>query len=497
MKLRVRLTLALTALAAVGLVVFGFSTYSLYARSQYDSLDEQLRSSVVPVTVSLFEQLGGGGGQFGDGDDGAGSFGDQPGDQPGDPSHPQPPVVAPTGTYGELRSSDGTVLTAVQLSDDSAQPDIPDDLGLSGAGTRVFETGSVEGSTRWRVFAGPVDGAPGRVSVVAIPMTEVTESLHRLLLIELLAAATLLALLASGSWFILRRGLQPLERMATKAHSITAGDLSQRVEPADHTSEVGELGLALNTMLGELETSFAERDATERRLRQFLADASHELRTPLTSIQGFAELFRLGQERPAAVGGVDQSVIDLPIILRRIEEESARMKGLVEDLLMLARLDETRAIESAPVDLAVLAADACSDAVAAAPDRQVTLDAPAPVVVHGDRDQLRQAITNLVANARTHTPEGTPIEVGARVEGGRGVVTVRDHGPGIAGEDHERVFDRFWRADESRVGTGAGLGLSIVAAIAAAHGGEASVENLPPEDDGTSGGARFTLRLPV
>lgn len=173
------------------------------------------------------------------------------------------------------------------------------------------------------------------------------------------------------------------------------------------------------------------------------------------------------------------------------------MKTLVEDLLMLARLDETRAIESAPVDLSVLAADACSDAVAAAPDRQVTLDAPAPVVVHGDRDQLRQAITNLVANARTHTPEGTPIEVGARLEGGRGVVTVRDHGPGIAGEDHERVFDRFWRADESRVGTGAGLGLSIVAAIAAAHGGEASVENLPPEVDGTSGGARFTLRLPV
>jgi two-component system OmpR family sensor kinase len=277
--------------------------------------------------------------------------------------------------------------------------------------------------------------------------------------------------------------------MATKARSIRAGDLSERVEPADDRSEVGELGLALNTMLEDLEMSFAEREATERRLRQFLADASHELRTPLTSIQGFAELFRLGQDRPDAAKD-----IDLPIILRRIEEESARMKTLVEDLLMLARLDETRAIESAPVDLSVLAADACSDAVAAAPDRQVTLDAPEPVVIHGDRDQLRQAIANLVANARTHTPDRTPIEVGTRVEGGQAVVTVRDHGAGVAGEAQERVFDRFWRADESRVGTGAGLGLSIVAAICAAHGGEASVENLPADE---GGGARFTLRLPI
>ena len=224
------------------------------------------------------------------------------------------------------------------------------------------------------------------------------------------------------------------------------------------------------------------------KLRQFLADASHELRTPLTSIQGFAELFRLGQDRPEPAQD-----IDLPVILRRIEEESARMKTLVEDLLMLARLDETREIESAPVDLAVLAADACTDAVAAAPDRAVTLDAPDPVVIKGDRDQLRQAIANLVTNAIKHTPDGSPIDVGAHVAGDRAVVTVRDHGPGIVGEDAERVFDRFWRADESRVGNGAGLGLSIVAAIATAHGGEASVENVPAAD---GGGARFTLRLP-
>ena len=182
-------------------------------------------------------------------------------------------------------------------------------------------------------------------------------------------------MLAVGSWLILRRGLRPLEHMATSARSITAGDLSQRVAPADGRSEVGQLGLALNTMLGEIEAAFAERDATEQRLRQFLADASHELRTPLTSIQGFAELFRLGG---------DKDHVDLAIILRRIEEESARMKVLVEDLLLLARLDETRPVERAPVDLAVLAADACSDAVAADPGRPVTLDASGPVIVLGD-----------------------------------------------------------------------------------------------------------------
>ncbi len=497
MSLRVRLTLALTALATVGLVIFGWSTYSLYARSRYEQVDDQLRSSVTPVTLTMFSQLGGEANGFdldGDGRTGGQPGSGLPGQEPGDPNRPQPQVVAPTGTYGELQDTDGDVVASVQLSDDYAQPDIPDDLPLPQGRSRIFEVGSVEGGTRWRVFAGPVDGRSGFVTVVAVPLDEVDQSLHQLILIETVAGATLLALLAGGSWLILRRGLHPLERMATTARSIRAGELHQRVEPADDHSEVGELGLAINTMLGDLEVAFAERDATERKLRQFLADASHELRTPLTSIQGFAELFRLGQDRPAPADGVDQTEIDLPVILRRIEEESARMKTLVEDLLMLARLDETREIESAPVDLSVLAADACTDAVAAAPDRRVTLDAPDPVVIKGDRDQLRQAIANLMTNAIKHTPPGSPLDVAAHLLGDRAVVTVRDHGPGIAGEDHERVFDRFWRADESRVGNGAGLGLSIVAAIADAHGGEASVETVPAED---GGGARFTLRLPV
>jgi two-component system OmpR family sensor kinase len=317
--------------------------------------------------------------------------------------------------------------------------------------------------------------------VVAIPLTEVRESLDRLVIIEAVAALVLLSLLAAGSWLILRRGLHPLEVMARKAGTITAGDLSQRVEPADGVTEVGQLGLALNTMLGEIEDAFRERQETERRLRQFLADASHELRTPLTSIQGFAELFRLG---------ADSEHVDQEVIMRRIEEESARMKTLVEDLLLLARLDQTRAVDRAPVDLAVLAADACSDAVAAAPGRRVTLAAPEPVVVLADRDHLRQAIANLVSNALHHTPDGTPIEVTARLEAGSAVVEVRDHGSGLDDEALQHVFDRFWQADPARVGRGAGLGLAIVAGIASEHQGTATAANAE------GGGARFSLRLP-
>jgi two-component system OmpR family sensor kinase len=270
--------------------------------------------------------------------------------------------------------------------------------------------------------------------------------------------------------------------MAHTAVSISGGDLSQRVSPADNRTEVGQLGLALNTMLGGLEQSFAEQQATEDRLRQFLADASHELRTPLTSIRGFAELFR--------IGGGDE-LLDRDTMVRRIEEESARMNVLVDDLLLLARLDQTRPAERNPVDLAVLAADACTDAVAVDPARTVTLEAPRPVVVAGDQDHLRQAIANLMANALRHTPAGSPVEVSATLVDGLASVRVRDHGPGLGDEARAHVFDRFWRADEARTRGGVGLGLSIVAAIAEEHHGHARVGNAP------GGGAEFTIELPV
>ena len=278
----------------------------------------------------------------------------------------------------------------------------------------------------------------GDTVMLAIPLNAVESSLHKLLLIETIAAVALLLALASGSWLVLRRGLQPLESMADAAEEISEGDLSKRVTPSDGRTEIGQLGLALNTMLDEIEAAFREREATEQRLRQFLADASHELRTPLTSIQGFAELFRLD---------TTNEHVDLPVIMRRIEAEASRMRTLVEDLLLLARVDKTRTPEEEPVDLAIIVADAASDAVATAPDRPVTVTAPEPVVVRGDSDHLRQAIANLVVNALKHTPEGSPIEIEAASSDGVARVVVRDHGPGLDDGTLAHAFDRFWQAD--------------------------------------------------
>jgi two-component system OmpR family sensor kinase len=476
MTLRLRLVLALVVLVTIGLAVFGLVTYSLYASSEYHNVDTQLRSSVDSVGGQLLQANGLSDHGLGGGNGNSNGNGSQ--------IPPVPPGRVAQGLYAELRGPGGTIVgQAQQFVPTSELPSLPTKLIAPAAAPRLFDTGSVKGSTRWRVIVSRANDRAGYTIVLAVPTKDVTASLQRLAVIEGSAALALLIVLAAGAWFVLRRGLLPLEHMAGSARSITAGDLSQRVTPSDSRSEVGQLGLALNTMLGDIEVAFHEREQTEARLRQFLADASHELRTPLTSIQGFAELFRLGGE------GDGQP--DLPIIMRRIEEESVRMKHLVEDLLLLARLDQTRPADRKPVDLAVLAADACTDAAAVAPDRQVSLDAPQPVVVLGDQDHLRQAIANLVGNALRHTPDGTPVNVSARIVDGAASVSVRDHGPGLDPDALAHAFDRFWQADGARVGHGAGLGLSIVAAIAHEHAGAATVENM------ADGGACFTLTLPL
>jgi two-component system OmpR family sensor kinase len=493
MTLRLRLVLALMGLFTFGLAIFGAATYSLYSHSQYQRVDEQLRSSVPIVTANLRLFAGidpspfptGPGQGTGQGN-GAPPFGD------GGGHHEAPPVIAAPGTYAELRDADGDVVKNVSFSESTDRPDLPSRLEAPAHGGTFRTVGSTSGSTEWRTYVTKADRPAGDTVVVAVPLSEVSASLERLVLIEVITGIALLALVGTGSWFILRRGLHPLEQMATSARSITADTLAAgtvrsdalatRVEPADDRSEVGQLGLAINTMLAEIEDAFLERDATERRLRQFLSDASHELRTPLTSIQGFAELFHMGAE---------EDRVQLEVIFRRIEEESSRMKTLVEELLLLARLDETRPPERTPVDLAVLAADACSDAVATEPDRPVSLDAPEPVVVLGDSDHLRQAIANLVTNALSHTPEGSPVEVAARLADGSAEVMVRDHGAGLDAEGMDHAFDRFWQADRARSGSSTGLGLSIVSAIAEAHHGTVTATNAP------GGGAVFTIRLPL
>lgn len=475
MTLRLRLVLALVALVAVGLAVFGVVTYTLYSASEYRGLDDQIRSSEPQVDRQLDQAAG-----LSEEGPPAGSTAGHHGPATTPGAEPSSLGAVPAGTYAELRNPSGAVVSVIAPS--SAKPRLPASLPAATSGDRLLTVRAIDGAATFRVLVAPAAGWGGGTVVLAWPLAEVANRLHQLILIETAGASGLLLVLCSGAWFVLRRGLRPLERMAGTARSIAVGDLSQRVYPSGGASEVGQLGLALNRMLEDIEAAFRARDATELRLRQFLADASHELRTPLTSIQGFAELFRISG---------DNARIDLPTILRRIEDESARMKVLVEDLLLLAQLDQPRATERAPVDLAVLAADACSDAVATAPDRAVTLDAPEPVVVAGDEGHLRQAIANLVTNAVRHTSVGTSIDVSARRSGATAVVSVRDHGSGLGDEVVSHVFDRFWQADKARVGTGAGLGLAIVSSIANEHGGAVSAANAE------GGGAIFTIRLPA
>ena len=519
MTLRARLVAGLFVLMSVGLAIFGVTMYKLYSGSQYRQLGTDLREAVPLVTQELANKAGVDLPQSitgpGSGDAPNSGYGSNSGYRPGDggyspsggyspgtttyvgsstadaampggaveggppPDHGGSPFLVAPGTYGELLGKSGQPVAHVQLENSTAVPRIPAALLAGNAAKQFVHLGSVSGSTGWLADIGPRLSNGDRV-VVALPTNEVTSSLNQLVLIESLGAASLLLILSVGAGFVLRRGLSPLERMADTAKDIAAGDLSQRVEVKQENTEVGELAVAFNTMLDEIQQAFSERDATEGRLRQFLADASHELRTPLTSIQGFAELSRLSAENPR---------VDKATIMRRIEEESSRMKGLVEDLLLLARLDQVRQTERAPVDLSVLAADACSDATAAAPGRPVTLHAPQPVVILGVEPHLRQALGNLVTNALNHTPPGTAIDVSAHVEGGEAVIAVRDHGPGLDEEALSHVFDRFWQKDPARAGAGAGLGLPIVAAVAAEHDGTVTAANAP------DGGAVFTMRL--
>jgi two-component system OmpR family sensor kinase len=278
-------------------------------------------------------------------------------------------------------------------------------------------------------------------------------------------------------------GLRPLRRIEDTASTIAAGDLSQRVDPHSSAKEIVQLGDSLNTMLGRIEDAFDAKEASEARLRRFVADASHELRTPLTSIRGYAELFRRGAA---------DDPVTLARSMERIEGEAGRMSRLVDDLLLLARLDEGRPLERAPMDLAALAADVVHDAAVADPNRVITLEAQVPVGVDGDRERLTQVLVNLLANARTHTPAGTPIEVWVDTRGDRAVARVVDHGPGVPEAERAMIFNRFHRNDPSRSRDrgGSGLGLAIVDAVVRAHGGSVDLTPTP------GGGATFSVELP-
>jgi two-component system, OmpR family, sensor kinase len=472
-SLRVRLLAAVLALSAAGMLLLGAITYFEQRSFQLQRIDEAVRSA--PPSAAHLLADSGVGPAFDDRDRDRG--GPPPGG--GGPEH-----VLPQGTYVERRNAAGTSLghTSTDYGQDvTANPALPEQMPVD----RVITVHGRDGDDkRYRAYATRDPSGFGGITIVAIPLAEVDQTLHRLLAVEALVIAGVLLLLGFAAWAVVRVGLLPLDRMGHTAGAIAGGDLSHRVQSTDPRSEVGRLGIALNAMLDRLERAFTARKQSEDRLRQFIADASHELRTPLASIRGYAELFRMGAAREPA---------DVEKAMRRIEDEAARMGVLVEDLLTLARLDEVADAPHTDVVLGALVADAADDARATAPDRTISSRVDGETTVLGDAHQLRQVLANLLRNALVHTPPGTPIEVSAARDGDDVRLEVRDHGPGLPTDDPSEIFERFWRSEGGRKQgrAGAGLGLAIVAGIVDAHRGRVEATNAP------DGGAAFVVRLPA
>jgi two-component system OmpR family sensor kinase len=459
--LRVRLLLGLVFLAAIGLVFAGVVTYRQTRADLLGRVNHQLRATSEAPNLFFANVTAPDANQI-------------------------TPALLPPGTWAQLREAD------------TRRP-IPGFTyrGIVNAGGPVMPDTIVPGtiftvdSPHYRVIASDPDFTVSTTAfsvraflIVAIPLADADHTLHHLFLVEVIVITTVLLAMAILAWWVVKLGLRPLEDMEETAGAIAAGDLSRRVEIVDPNTEVGRLGIAMNEMMQQIETAFAARAASEARLRRFVGDASHELRTPLTSIRGYAELFRRGAaDRPE----------DLAKAMRRIEEEANRMGVLVDDMLLLARLDQGRPLERQPVDLTQITRDAVDDFRAVSPDRPIDFAPAGSVIVPGDEARLRQVLGNLLQNARRHTPPETHVHVRVYSGATEAVIEVADEGPGMSPEEASRVFERFWRSDPSRnrASGGAGLGLAIVAAIADAHGGRAEVQSAP------GAGATFRIRFPL
>jgi len=490
MSLRTRLLLAVGAIAIVALIAADFATYSALRSFLYNRVDQSLEQYHPNL-----EQAANSGQTLTCGFPATGAFGGPGGG--GGQAGPPPNLV---GTlFFEVRTSAGRVVDdqqcAAYVGSKAYTPDLPDHItGFSpepnGEQVAYLTAPSTEaGGPAFRVRASLLQN--GDQLVLALPLNDAGGTLHQLVLIELAVTASAIVVALALGWWLVRVGLRPLADAEQTAEEIAAGKLEQRVPGENDRTEVGRLARALNVMLGRIQAAFAQRDATEaqlresdRRLRQFVADASHELRTPIAAVSAYAELFDRGASQQEA---------DLGRVMSGIQTETARMSDLVEDLLTLARMDEGRPLERQRVELVELCAASVRTAAAVGPGWPVQLRADRPVEVVGDPVRLRQVVDNLLANVRAHTPPGTPATVTLSEEGQQAVISVADAGPGMDPEDARHVFERFYRADRSRSRAhgGAGLGLSIVAAIVAAHGGTVRASSAPGE------GAVFEVRLPL
>ena len=502
MPLRVKLISAVLALVAVALAVVSVVSVSVLRGYLLDQADQQLAAYARSIAVHHGTNLC------------------------------VAKLAAPTGYWSEVLDRNHNAVRCPPGFPAVPAPVIPANAAwLTDHDDQPVTMPASSGGGSWRVMTEQVIyypqgvNGPGEVAtlVVARQLSDVYQTSNKLTAVDLAVGGITIVILAGVGIAVVRASLRPLTEIEQTAGAIAGGQLSLRVPDRDPRTEVGSLARSLNTMLSQIENAFRARAASEasarqseERMRRFVADASHELRTPLTSIRGYAEYYRQRaraadeSERGQGPGenqdtGLDHAELDQ--LMGRVEEAAARMGVLVEDLLLLARLDQQRPLDRHPVDLLALAAEAVQDAKVIAPDRNIDLTVgPGPAfLVLGDEVRLRQIIGNLMSNALTHTPQGTPVEV--RVSSGSlapqdgtgpptadaAVLEVADHGPGLTPEQAERVFERFYRADAAR-GTsrgGTGLGLAIVSALTAAHGGTASVRTAPGE------GATFEITLPL
>jgi two-component system, OmpR family, sensor kinase len=504
--LRVKMITALLALVAIALAIISVASLTVFRNYLQDRADGQLYSFINQAS--------------------RGYVGQGPGQQ----------AFILSGYVVEFRDSQGHLLQGTgnwqQLS--VPGPNVPTSKSwISANNGRVVTVPALTGADNWRVVAEPVtyqtrNLLTGQLTshngtvVVGVNLGNIDQTINWLSHIDLIVSVIIIVGLAIVGVAVVRASLRPLADIEKTARAIAAGDLSRRVPDQDPHTEVGQLGRSLNSMLAQIESSFdaqAQSEAaarrSEERMRQFVADASHELRTPLTAMRGYAEYYRqrggmhddpAGRSQPGN-GELGHELdshsqltrADMDRIMQRVEQESARMGVLVEDMLLLARLDQQRPIEHRPVDLLTLAADAVQDARIIAPDRDITLDvgSGAAFLILGDEVRLRQVIGNLMNNALTHTPEGTAVAVrvlaGPRQPVPSVVLEVADQGQGLRQDQAEHVFERFYRADQARTrkAGGTGLGLAIVAALVAAHDGTVALKTAPGQ------GATFRITLPL